>query len=285
VPHKIHKAMKTKIIGSFLVLFALVATFAATPPTAFAEMTASVSISPGSGVPGCEDTSECWDPTEVKVDVGGKVTWTNDDSAGHTVTAGDLQVDANTVGKLLPNGFESPLFMSGGTFSHTFDVADKYPYFCLVHPWMVGTVIVQEAAGAGEDVMINIESQPAGAGESMTIDVKFVMMEGETEHVNYNIMATQDGQIVLDEQGVHDHDGVMSHTTMALSSAASGDNPVDVEVEFLGFGIDPPFTGPIGQMKDIKVVPEFGTIAVMILGVAIISIIAVTARSKVIPRL
>jgi predicted secreted protein with PEFG-CTERM motif len=34
-----------------------------------------------------------------------------------------------------------------------------------------------------------------------------------------------------------------------------------------------------------SIVPEFGTIAVMILGIAIISIIAVTARSKVIPRL
>jgi len=137
----------------------------------------------------------------------------------------------------------------------------------------------------GLSLMIEIETQPAGAGETMTIDVTFENMEGETEHVNYNIMATQDGQVVLDEQGVHDHDGAMSHTTMALPMAASGDNPVDVDVEFLGFGIDEPFTGPIGQMGEIQVVPEFGTIAVMILGISIISIIAVTARSKVIPRL
>jgi len=136
-----------------------------------------------------------------------------------------------------------------------------------------------------DSLMIEIETQPTGAGETMTIDVTFENMEGETEHVNYNIMATQDGQVVLDEQGVHDHDGAMSHTTMALPMAASGDNPVDVDVEFLGFGIDPPFTGPIGQMGETQVVPEFGTIAVMILGISIISIIAVTARSKVIPRL
>jgi len=38
-------------------------------------------------------------------------------------------------------------------------------------------------------------------------------------------------------------------------------------------------------MGETQVVPEFGTIAVMILGISIISIIAVTARSKVIPRL
>ena len=67
--------------------------------------------------------------------------------------------------------------------------------------------------------------------------------------------------------------------------AASDDNPVDVSVEFLGFGIDKPFTGPIGQMEEAQVVPEFGTIAMMILGVAIVSIIAISAKSRVIPRL
>ena len=33
-----------------------------------------------------------------------------------------------------------------------------------------------------------------------------------------------------------------------------------------------------------NVVPEFGTIAMMILAVAIISIVAVTAKSRVVPR-
>jgi len=40
-----------------------------------------------------------------------------------------------------------------------------------------------------------------------------------------------------------------------------------------------------GEDITTQVIPEFGTIAVMILGISIISIIAVTARSKVIPRL
>jgi len=80
--------------------------------------------------------------------------------------------------------------------------------------------------------------------------------------------------------GVHDHDGVMTHTSMALPMAASDEMPVDVSVEFLGFGIDEPFTGPIGDMETAQVVPEFGTIAALILVVAIVSIIAVTAKSK-----
>ncbi len=276
--------MNTKAIGSFFLLFATVAMMVVITPSAYAAEV-EVKNAPGSSVPGCEDTNECFIPSPVNIAIGDTVTWVNDDTAAHTATSGSA-ADG-------PDGnWDSSLVISGSSFSNTFDEAGEFPYFCMVHPWMTGMVIVGEAMAEEAmdgDVMINIESQPAGAGESMTIDVEFVKMEGETEHVNYNIMATQDGKVVLDEQGVHDHDGVMSHTTMALSSAASGDNPVDVEVEFLGFGLpddDPStWTGPIGQMGETQVVPEFGTIAVMILGVAIVSIIAVTARSKVIPRL
>jgi plastocyanin len=39
------------------------------------------------------------------------------------------------------------LFQSGncgtdGTFSHTFDTAGNFPYFCEIHPWMVGVITV-----------------------------------------------------------------------------------------------------------------------------------------------
>ena len=41
----------------------------------------------------------------------------------------------------------------------------------------------------------------------------------------------------------------------------------------------------MGDVVMFTVVPEFGTIAVMILGIAIVSIIAMSARSKIIPRI
>jgi len=56
-------------------------------------------------------------------------------------------------------------------------------------------------------------------------------------------------------------------------------------VTFQGYGMNDDKTGPIGeQVKFANVIPEFGTIAMMILSVAIISIVAVTAKSRVIPR-
>ncbi|CAE6497181.1 cupredoxin domain-containing protein [Candidatus Nitrosotenuis uzonensis] len=100
-------------------------------------MSAKVSIPSGSSVPGCEATNECYKPAEVTIGVGGTVTWTNDDTAAHTVTSGSINAGG-------PDGvFDSSIFMAGKTFEHTFDEAGEYDYFCIVHPWMTGKVIVE----------------------------------------------------------------------------------------------------------------------------------------------
>ena len=266
--------MKAIALGSIFVLFAIVGGL--TIPTAFAAEVI-VENAPGASVPGCEDTNECFLPYEVSINVGDTVTWVNDDTAAHTATGGNA-VDG-------PSGvFDSSLVLAGSSFSFTFEEAGTYEYFCMVHPWMAGFVIV--SAGGGE-LMVSIETTPGNAGETMDVTVTITNMDGSSvEHVNYNLMATQGTETILDDTEVHDHDGVMTHTTMALSMAASDENPVDVSVEFLGFGIDKPFTGPIGYMEEAQVVPEFGTtIAMMILGVAIVSIIALSAKSRVIPRI
>ena len=100
-------------------------------------MSADVSIPSGSSTPGCEEFDECFSPSTVEIGVGGTVTWTNDDTAAHTVTSGSLEADG-------PDGiFDSSIFMAGKTFKHTFDEAGEYDYFCIVHPWMAGKVIVE----------------------------------------------------------------------------------------------------------------------------------------------
>jgi predicted secreted protein with PEFG-CTERM motif len=287
--------MKTIAIGSIFVLFAIVVGITSTAPTAFADhATASVSIAPGSSVPGCEATNECYIPYQVTIDPGGEVTWSNDDTAAHTVTSG-------TAAEGPDGNFDSSLFMAGTTFSVKFDDYEPgtYPYFCMVHPWMTGEVIVEEAGMHEEEhtegevhtegaatatgmlsdgTKVSIWTSAPTAGERMQISIEFA----DAEHVNLDILATQNGEVVLDDTGAHHHDGKGVHETAPLSTS----DPVEITVTFQGYGVDAPFTGPIGeQVVFSNVVPEFGTIAVMILGVAIISIIAVTAKSRVIPKL
>ena len=94
-----------------------------------------ISLPEGSGVPGCDETNECYIPYHVSVSAGEEIIWSNDDSAAHTVTSG-TPADG-------PDGlFDSSLFMAGGTYSFTLDEAGDYPYFCMVHPWMTGIITV-----------------------------------------------------------------------------------------------------------------------------------------------
>jgi len=99
------------------------------------EFNGVISLPEGSGVPGCDETNECYIPYHVTVSVGEEITWSNDDSAAHTVTSGTPSDG--------PDGnFDSSLFMAGGTFSVTLDETGEYPYFCMVHPWMIGNITV-----------------------------------------------------------------------------------------------------------------------------------------------
>ncbi|UTY62151.1 MAG: plastocyanin/azurin family copper-binding protein [Marine Group I thaumarchaeote] len=89
----------------------------------------------GSGAPGCETSNACYLPQDITINAGDTVTWDNVDNAAHTVTGGS---PANG-----PSGvFDSSLLMAKGVFSHTFDDAGYYDYFCMVHPWMIGSVTV-----------------------------------------------------------------------------------------------------------------------------------------------
>lgn len=273
--------MKAIALGSFFVLFAIIGGI--TIQTAFADhTTASVSVPAGSNVLGCEETDECFIPATVTIDVGGEVTWSNDDTAAHTVTSGTAADGPDQI-------FDSGLFLAGTTFSWKATEAGEYPYFCMVHPWMVGTVVVEgevmdddsgemmeEASASGmlsDGVEVEVWTTATTAGENMTINVVF----DDSEHVNYDIMVTQNGQTVLDYKAAHEHEGMGEHMTAPLSSA----DPVDITITFQGYGVSDPKTGPIGeQVVFTNVVPEFGTIAALILVVAIVSIIAVTARSN-----
>ena len=288
--------MKTKAISSFFVLFAIAAGIVAMTPGAFAdhsEVTIEAAI--GSGAPGCEETAEgCYIPSTATVDVGGVVIFSNPDTAAHTYTSGTPSDG--------PDGlFDSGLAMAGSTFEWSPTEVGTVDYFCMVHPWMQGVIIVQEVeAEEAEEMMdddtmmamdgdatatgmlsdgtiVSIWASTPTAGEAMEISIEFA----DAEHVNHDMTVTQNGEDVLMDEGAHHHEGTGMHTTAPLSSS----DPVDITVTFQGYGVDDPKTGPIGEeVVFSNVVPEFGTIAMMILAVAIISIVAVTAKSRVVPR-
>ncbi len=75
------------------------------------------------------NTTESYHPTIIQVNTGTTVTWTNDDTIIHTVTDIDKK-------------FDSDLIQPGAGWQYTFYNEGKYNYFCTIHPWMKGLVIV-----------------------------------------------------------------------------------------------------------------------------------------------
>lgn len=93
-----------------------------------------VSITISSSRPGCETTDTCYVPHEITVNLGRSVTWLNDDSAFHTVTSGYYDVADGL--------FDSKQLDPSQKFSHVFSEPGQFQYYCKLHPWMEGRVIV-----------------------------------------------------------------------------------------------------------------------------------------------
>ena len=304
--------MKTKAISSIFVLFAIAVGMASMAPTAFADHAevAIVTVDESGFSQACVDDG-CYVPLTATVDVGGVVTMTNTDPTGvHTFTSGTVNGFTPS-----PDGiFDTSVLMSGDSFEWVPESAGEVPYYCMLHTWMIGTIIVQEAAAEehaddhGDDHAAEeaaaAEAAAAEAAEHAAMeheeaeDVELMVMISDSQvmggtqielefnvlHLNYDLTATQNGEIVFEEKGLHSMELIATHQIDALGS---DENPIDVEVVSLGIGApgdEDSWTGPVGQVTTAKVVPEFGTIAMMVLAVAIISIVAVTAKSRVVPR-
>jgi len=319
VTHDDPSPMKAIALGSIFVLFAIISGL--TVPTAFAAMTAEVSAPVDSGAqftdkPNCQDTDECYIPATVTIDVGGTVTWSNDDTAAHTVTSGTPDGEVGTL-------FDSSLFMVDAVWSHTFDEAGTFPYFCMVHPWMAGTVIVREAMAEEEAMMsgvyLGLDIDPMLPFDNTVSDMVTLTFTAKSDelkgtemtsmvidHLDYKVMISKDGNEVWSEQ-FHEHDGnlelqitpsegsftvtggeeVGSSETKAFMVSGpvfmdNGDYQISAQIVGIEFN---PLPTPLIDDFNIQVVPEFGPIVMVAFAIAIVSAIVLTTKSRVIPKL
>ena len=140
--------MKTKAISSIFVLFAIATGMASMAPDAFADHH-EITITPisGSGLDSsCEKTEEgCFSPNTVTVYVGSVIIFSNTDTTIHNFASGGPNDDVvGTVADPV-NGFNTAIMNPGESATWTPTEAGEFPYFDMIHPWMQGTIIVQEA--------------------------------------------------------------------------------------------------------------------------------------------
>jgi plastocyanin len=93
----------------------------------------SVTIAAGSSVP---SNGKFFEPPNLTASKGTTVTWTNADSTLHTVTSGSAEAGNSGT------EFDSSYLAAGKTFQHPFNTAGTFDYYCTLHPWMKGKVVV-----------------------------------------------------------------------------------------------------------------------------------------------
>lgn len=96
-----------------------------------------VAIPEGTELPGCQESLSCFEPYSLKIKAGDVVSFRNFSSVAHTVTSGSFQAG--------PDGeFDSGVMGAGDRFLHKFTDADEYDYYCILHPWKAGKIVVHE---------------------------------------------------------------------------------------------------------------------------------------------
>ena len=297
--------MKMSTLSSLFVLLSVVSLIAIAP-SAFADHhEVTITNAPGSSTPGCEETNSCFIPNPVTVDLGTIVTWSNTDTAAHTATAGTATDGPSGV-------WDSSLVMANGSFSYTTDTVGTFDYFCMVHPWMTGTLIVEDpavaqaadaaAADAAADAAAAIAAleaeqaakeaaaaamvrPPIDAADYITASgasVTSITANADDDSVIIVIDAVDDGEL-----SVQLHDKIIRAFDDG-SYFVLIDNE-EVEFEQSGTNLTIPYEAGNERIEIVGsyAVPEFGTIAMIILAVAIVSIIAITAKTRMtlIPKL
>ena len=100
--------------------------------------TQTISMSDDMASPICKKDDSCYSPYEAKILQGGTIIWENEDSFIHALVSGTVEN---------PDEQFDTVMIPGQTFEHTYFKEGIYDYFCPVHPWASGKVVVHDAYG------------------------------------------------------------------------------------------------------------------------------------------
>ncbi|MEX0861915.1 plastocyanin/azurin family copper-binding protein [Nitrosopumilus sp.] len=188
-----------------------------------------IDIPLGAYNPELNTQAEVWyDPPQLFVTVGDTVTWYNGDKEGHTVTSGEgsgrFGWMSDNFGK--SNGiFDSDRFMPGESWSYKFEESGTFSYYCTIHPWMEGILIVEklipdyphDATGkklefpllqytADQNIEINLSWDPPVIKTHEKIQFVYQFYDPQTNsnlaQMKYNFIIFQNGKEIFRDEGL-----------------------------------------------------------------------------------
>lgn len=211
----------------------------------------------------------------IEILVGDTVVWQNADQAKHTVTSGTP--DGGPDGIFGGSDFLAP----GESYQFRFDKEGQYPYYCLIHPWMVGTVFVTD----GYQIIPNV-GKTIGDG-SIMFDVEY-----QFDRI-LSLTATDEGQKLLTFEiiGNRSDDDILKIRLPA--ELIDGPFIIIVDGEKISdfkhtkdnnlntLSITMPNDSKLLTIIGTTIVPEFGAFSIVILTIAILSIVLLSQKSRI----
>ncbi len=210
----------------------------------------------------------------VEILVGDTIVWKNADTAFHTVTSGS-EADG------LDGLFDSKEFAPGKSFTYKFSEIGHYPYYCTLHPWMMGTIIVT----SGYSIIPNVGKQVGDGTTFFNVEYDFsrllstAIIDEEHKSITFEIIGDAKSEnhdlelrlpsglidgpftIWVDGEKISDFENIREE---------------DLNVLFMSLTADSKILTIVGT----SIVPEFGTMTLAILGVSIVSMIVLSQRFK-----
>lgn len=176
---------------------------------------------------------EWFSPTKLSINYGDTITWQNDDREGHTITSGKgsgrfgwMSDDYGSPDSY----FDSGRFLPGESYSFTFEKIGIIPYFCTIHPWMEGIIIVEDvipdyphdATGQRLEIPIIAYTPDTKVEVNLTWEphvikthelIKFIYQfydpatNSNLANMKYNIIIFQNGKEIYRGEGVNEIGG------------------------------------------------------------------------------
>lgn len=145
----------------------------------------------------CAETeNSCFNPSTVTVNVGGTITMTNtDDTEFHTFTSGNSEDAKSLV-------FDPEFLPPGESFEYSPDVVGEISYFCQVHPWMAGLIIVVDTEPS--EISLQTDEESYTKGDTIVISGLVTNTDEEdlvTLEITNDNGVIESFEISLDENG------------------------------------------------------------------------------------
>ena len=214
---------------------------------------------------------------------GDSVTWYNADTAFHTITSisstGEREPGQDDEDGLFDSGF----FTAGKSYTRQFNEQGDFYYYCTLHPWMNGVVHVTKNPGSVQ----TIDKVASGfTDDGLGFKIKYILDTSLQNAVHVN---PDEKTLTFTISGETQNEELIIILPPEL---IENPNAVWVDGEMFDFEVEETTTGTkliipiLPDSKEVKimgthVIPEFGSVAMMILVFSIVSIVILSQKSKI----